>query len=100
MRQTKRKMRSKKRELKRMGRLMRCQYYAGVREKIGSSVVDDGHYVFNVNDIPEDKHLCKAARDSEYCTLMEYNTCDLILVPPNCKIVGSKWVGTIKQDVL
>jgi hypothetical protein len=56
------------------------------------------NYVFNVNDTPEDELLRKAARDSEYCTLMEYNTWDLVPAPPNRKIVGSKWVDTIKRD--
>jgi hypothetical protein len=54
------------------------------------------NYVFNVNDTPEDEHLRKAARDAEYCTLMEYNTWDLVPAPPNRKIVGSKWVDTVK----
>jgi hypothetical protein len=38
------------------------------------------------------------ARDAEYRTLMEYNTWDLVPVPPNCKIVGSKWADTVKRD--
>jgi hypothetical protein len=45
-------------------------------------------YIFNVNDIPEDKHICKAARNSEYPTLMEYNTWDLVPALPNHKIVS------------
>ena len=40
----------------------------------------------------------KKARDKRYNTLIEYGTWDLVAAPPGRKIVGSKWVDTIKRD--
>jgi len=56
------------------------------------------NYVFNVGDGQEDVELRKKARDKEYNTLIEYGTWDLVAAPPGRKIVGSKWVDTIKRD--
>ena len=56
------------------------------------------NYSFNVVNGNENEVLRTAARDLEYKTLMEYNTWDLVQAPPGRKIVGSKWVDSIKRD--
>jgi hypothetical protein len=56
------------------------------------------NYAFNIVENSQGEQKRQAARDKEYNTLMEYHTWDLVPPPLGRKIVGSKWVDTIKRD--
>ena len=74
-----------------------------------SHVATCEHFAYNVCQVPEPKSLDEAlsgphakewkeAADSEYQSLMENGTWDLVELPEGREAIGSKWVFKVKHD--